>query len=706
MVFTISCSGDDGKDGKDGKSCTFTTTANPDGSLNVLCDGVPSGVLPAGPIGPQGPAGPAGPAGAPPAGYCVLNPTPNPDTGKFGIICGGQEIGDGEIEGSLDGCKIDKQGTNIKDDGTVSGFRVVLVCGTVEVSLCSGRPFDPTTQHCQPRFVQGSASNGSALYPATSYGYGVVELSTCNPPGWAGADITYDARFDFCDDSNASNPKVTPLCGGKYGDPYRGASNYTGSGIEFGASTEFCIEGKVMKRCGTGTTAKNYVIATEFCMNSKSTPPVTADRCGTVGPDGRIKTGRNTISGDRTYAPGQPYALSSSVLIGGEYNTADDERCVDGKVVKVCGTSLYEESTHFCAVGDVVAPHCTDRRIYDPSKQYCSFMGNTYQSSGLTWANGGTGRNIEPWSDNGFYNYQGKNASVCDPNNGAFIEGYTGCLQYASTAVEYCGFVGGTVAGVVQQPTTANTPNMGSWRWEYCRDLNPQTASSTQTLQHTAPLNGSIIRCAELQIPPLTTSSTCICIDNARPISETRNGCMCDTGFEFVEKTSATGRWNLNGAPLTTSTMWQYDGGLCAPRGLGYNTWSSSGCASGILVENSDGTYSCLSNGNCGVTSVAILGDGLAKRTNGTVSGSYGLLTECSTAGTNFANPCPTQSEVDAVCSPAGGGALLVNGTDSQRGIVCLSSTEKAKALYTVVASQGYKCATGKAINFFTGVCE
>jgi len=711
MVFTISCSGDDGKDGSL-KSCTLQTSTAPNGGVDVICEGTNLGNIPPGPRGEQGLKGEQGPAGVAPPGVCQLG-TQDPITQKWSIVCNGTIIDGGEITGTLDGCKVDKSASK--------NFQQVFVCGNEEIYFCSGKLFDPEENHCAyyDAYLTGSYTVGTGSTYYSSAPIGVIKKSVCGP-----SDDIYDMRYKFCDMSVGGYGILKELCGGKNGEPYRTGTFWK----------ESCRDSdkKVVKQCGTTATAPYYIIASQFCM-SAANPPIVKERCGSPDAEGVYGTGKFGVANiDRTYQNSTNQDQGKEIR--GEYNTADGERCENGKVVKLCGTELYEERTHFCAVGDVVAPHCTDRRQYDPSSQYCSFMANTWNTDGWNGWGSGTGypsipqgtnnannpydkaRNIEEYVKNGFWNF-GSNTDdatgspaynkYCDQTQSTYDPTHTSCLEYASTAIEFCGFVPGstTQGGAALAPTVNNTPNMGAWKWEYCRDLNPPIASGTI---HTANRNGTIIRCSELQIPPLGTSNTCVCIADAIPISATTNGCKCIAGFSFKKfGNTATGRWNLTGADLNGTQMWTYDGGECVP---GRNNRKSASCTNTSILVNSGTTnspdYTCVASGFCGANSVPMFNFGQQKAVDGVLQTEAYPIFSCTSAA--IADPtAPSQSEVNSVCGGTDRGLLLFNGLNVSGGVNCISNSEKTTAsLYTAVTvgSEGYKCAAGKVANYL-GKC-
>jgi len=635
-----------------------------------------------------------------PGDLCYLGPESPPGSNNYTIVCKGISIGEeGGIQGNLDACTVDKTGTK--------GFQLILVCPGVELYFCSGALFDPETEYCATGYtLYGSASTtglatddgtiavvASDGTSATARAYGYVKPALCNTD-------SYDSRYQFCDESGT--PTIRPLCGGKFGAPYR-----QGAGALLW--NEKCDDGKVARDCGS----KRYVLATQFCEDREN--GIVKDRCGVASSKGIYNDGKSEITNiDRTYENSS--SKTDGSLIMGEYSTADGELCVDKKVVKLCGTETYSQKTHFCAVGDVVAPHCTDRRIYDPRTQYCSFMGNSYFTTAPTATSYGTAkpgaltgstnaslqssfpRNIQEIAGNGFFNYLDPDIDpdeTCPSSTGTGKDpSSTKCLKYASTAIEYCGYTPGVSVG---EPTAANKPNEGAWRWEYCRDMDA-TASGT----HSANKNGAIIRCAELQIPPTsrpgaTASNTCLCIDNAVPISATANGCKCAEGwsYKFIGNT-ATGRYNNNGKEFGASAgaQMEYDGGECEAK---YASGVDGGaCGTGVkmLVRsgNDAGKYDCLATSSCAATTntlVAIAGTGS--------SGGFAAQSYYKCAVGTLTATGPTQTEINTICGTTGTNTRLLLVSD---GPTTTANTQSTLAgAISIIGTKGVRCVDVNSIN-------
>jgi hypothetical protein len=125
-IFTISC-GEDGSNGKDGADCTITS------AFAVVCGGQVVGELESGASGASGTDGQPGAQGK----SCTVNKS----SGGWQVLCGG------ELKGTLDGCDVTQNATNI--------YETTISCGATNVILCSSKmllegnicPIDGTEQY-------------------------------------------------------------------------------------------------------------------------------------------------------------------------------------------------------------------------------------------------------------------------------------------------------------------------------------------------------------------------------------------------------------------------------------------------------------------------------------------------------------------------------------------------------------------------------
>jgi len=130
MVFTISCSGEDGKNGKAGVDCSLSTDS--DGIYIVTCGEEEVGQIPGGANakGPEGDAGKPGRDGD----NCWLG---DKIDGAYLIICG-KDKSSGEVKGNLGTC--DVQSTN--------KYEFIITCGVSTINMCGTTVYDPALKYC------------------------------------------------------------------------------------------------------------------------------------------------------------------------------------------------------------------------------------------------------------------------------------------------------------------------------------------------------------------------------------------------------------------------------------------------------------------------------------------------------------------------------------------------------------------------------
>jgi len=189
-------------------------------------------------------------------------------------------------------------------------------------------------------------------------------------------------------------------------------------------------------------------------------------------------------------------------------------------VVKHCGTQSYNEKTHFCAWGDVIAPHCDDHVIYDPNVKFCSYVGNSQY-------------NIP------YYNTPDR--SWDSP-------------LFASTALTFCN-VGGTIARY----------NVSGWNWEYCTEPTVGSFSVIRCGELQEPADRSLIDAAH---PPVDISerSRCVCIANAEPLGVGQNGCKCKDGYKYYEGNATGLTKSENYTNNYINFVSRLSGGSCVPQ--------------------------------------------------------------------------------------------------------------------------------------------
>jgi len=190
LVFTISCSGDDGKNGKNGNSCKI---AEQDGiNWTVYCDDGTEIVLHGG-DGPNGADGKDGPDGE----NCWLNKSGN----GYEVRCG---AGAGQVKGSLDGCAIYPDDSN--------PYLVVLACGKYEANICNNEIFDALRYTCSDGgIVEESNATFYEYCPGLEYSVKSTRYDTRKQYcGFGSTDKeVYDhaaTLYEWCGDKNLDQP--------------------------------------------------------------------------------------------------------------------------------------------------------------------------------------------------------------------------------------------------------------------------------------------------------------------------------------------------------------------------------------------------------------------------------------------------------------------------------------------------------------------
>jgi hypothetical protein len=178
LVFTISCSGDDGKNGKNGKGCS--AEANGKGGYDVTCDGEYMGNLEgtADHVGKTGADGPNGKNGS----FCVLG---NQTDTNIEIRC------NGEVAGTLDACTVK----------ALSDPELQITCKNTEIHVCrlsdpESKVFDATKFECVPN----------------SDGFGDIQLITASSTIQCQADKkSFSKATYYCGYANEKATKRTAL---------------------------------------------------------------------------------------------------------------------------------------------------------------------------------------------------------------------------------------------------------------------------------------------------------------------------------------------------------------------------------------------------------------------------------------------------------------------------------------------------------------
>jgi len=188
MVFTISCSGEDGKNGKAGDSCTISD--NGDGTYEVSCGNVPQGQLGGG-NGTKGNQGKQGDKGATGAG-CWLGPQVD---GAYQILCG-QTQESSEVVGNIGSCIVKR----------LSAWETNIVCGSNTVGVCvyssdkSVKTFDVSKEYCTETGEVAELKEEEIFFECP------------------GNKDKYDSRKQYCayaseEDFLSLKMSILPLCG-------------------------------------------------------------------------------------------------------------------------------------------------------------------------------------------------------------------------------------------------------------------------------------------------------------------------------------------------------------------------------------------------------------------------------------------------------------------------------------------------------------
>jgi hypothetical protein len=186
MVFTISCSGDEGKRGRDGKNCSIDKDS--DGKFQISCDGVNVGSFEGSEKGADGEKGEKGEKGA--SGKdgegCWLGGKVD---GSYEIICG---EGEGEVKGSLEGCNIQ----------TIDEYEVSIKCGSATVNLCGKTVFDPSKESCDEGKIEEDVDIGECGLTKVEYD---KSKQYCGYASEAAMNANEKTVFDLCGKDASKN---------------------------------------------------------------------------------------------------------------------------------------------------------------------------------------------------------------------------------------------------------------------------------------------------------------------------------------------------------------------------------------------------------------------------------------------------------------------------------------------------------------------
>jgi hypothetical protein len=441
MVFTISCSGDDGKNGRNGKNCTVDKDS--DGKFEISCDGQPVGSFEDGRQGADGAKGAQGDKGQTGAvgkngDNCWLGSV----GGSYTIFCG---EGNGEAKGSLDGCEILQ----------ITDYEVSIKCGGTAVNLCSQKVFDASKEIC---------SNEGVIEGAD------VEPSICSDD--AGLyEAKYDSRTQYCGYASAADfkilkPSVLKLCGKdgkpnedsweneycKYKDPKTAeVSNDTCGRAKLNENSwkgEYCgyasatatTKSVIKGVCGDyGTGPNEDAFGKGYCMaNRKDETKYVEVTCGTGKPnDGKWKgeycgfaTASNTTL--KMYAGACDDDDADNLPTGPNYLGFGEGYCLANRD----GDTKYTEDS-FCD---------SDAKTGKPNEyswkgEYCGFATAAAEEAGT--------KTVQ--------------SNICDddngPNEAGYNDGYCRANKTGKTALDtdFC-----------DDDQKKLKPNEGSWKGEYC----------------------------------------------------------------------------------------------------------------------------------------------------------------------------------------------------------------------------------------------
>ncbi|MDR2583502.1 MAG: hypothetical protein LBC75_08495 [Fibromonadaceae bacterium] len=219
LVFTISCSGEDGKNGANGKGCTMEQDDN---DWNIICDGEEVGTIHGG-DGKDGTDGQPGKDGD----NCWLNRVGS----SYEVRCG---AGNGQLKGNLDGC-------SLTADIEENPYQVTLICGKNEVNLCNNKIYDATEDACG---TNGVIQSG-----------GAISWEFCPSLTVSSKGIKYNSKKQYCGFGEGDDEKYNGQPGTVY-DFCGPTSNDQPNKTEYNAE-EYCrylgINSKYAKLAGTET---------------------------------------------------------------------------------------------------------------------------------------------------------------------------------------------------------------------------------------------------------------------------------------------------------------------------------------------------------------------------------------------------------------------------------------------------------------------
>jgi len=586
MVFTISCSGDDGKDGK---SCTVEKK---DGtSYDVICDGKIVGELGQGPKGDNGLDAPGavenncvlgarvgdsfqivcgttvinpGSGGSVPGDICVLGTQTAP--GVYNIKCGDIII-EGEVQGSVGGCKVEQ-------DDIYNNQELAIRCsGSSAIYTCGGRVFDKEASICLNGYERILDKNYRAYSTNPNCGdgtavkcdFGVIK-SAATVGSVAGTSGTTDAiladtslfRCFYGADRKTYNPNkyyckmitsntldsLVELCGPK----------------DYNNGTHFCFQGSSgakmpVKRCGGQPFNFNQFCKTDVDNSSYPTITYTSYANGVVtslcnGSYDKIELDGNDEI--KTKVGGEFYAVTTGatggVSLTGKANTyvAGTSICQNGVVMTQCSKGTPNTTTNQVLYYDAKTEFCRDTTVFsatfsvekaplcfktsDPKQQGNVYDGKVYFCNSETGL--GQRKCADTFFDEDTYFCYGA-GSLATPILAPYCLG-TGLTQYDPREA-FCSFLSTSYLKTDMKSEKTSLCNRGTGAT--ATPLIKYNISQWNWEYCTNETPDGVLRCGDFQrpgatgdagIPAADVGKVCICIDGAD--GSTISKCTCPVG--------------------------------------------------------------------------------------------------------------------------------------------------------------------------------
>jgi len=564
MVFTISCSGDDGKNGTDGVSCNAVTI--PDVGYDIQCGGVSKGTLYfTGQKGDPGADGKDGKDGEGlPAGACYVAPA----SGVWHAYCR-DAAGEFQDAGSL-GSEAPTDPNNpippsggclVRQEDPYNSYEIKIACDSSDpIYLCNGRVFSKTTYVCGSGLSRTQDVN-SANYPVPG-AIGALATSATPPvSNFSCATVNGNEKYDpnayFC--VSGTPQKLVPLCGGA---SYASASNFCykakdgldsvktlcGTSLlpynntqfckggtvaalcegkfQYDETTTFCVDDLLQQKCGSGASAPYYVVATHFCNDNATTNAVATGNtnfgkplpfCGKDRNGDGIVYNENATGG--TIGAGD-YGSANYLYTGGGtfcQNGVKVTKCSEGASNTTTNQATYYDATkEFCRKNTNTATQSTNKTEVAP---LCFALDQSglptttyYDYDGATYFCDATKGTVGRACAGAFYDDAKEfcwNNSVIGTKcatGGDYNPDLSFCSYNSSnieSAVAYC-------------PSSSKTTyNVGGWQRQYC--VKPSTDATAVSY---------VLTCGINQEPDYVSGTT--------PANSVAVSCKCMTGKETI----------------------------------------------------------------------------------------------------------------------------------------------------------------------------